>query len=114
MWVGCAAAGARIGGPQLGLQLSGAGVDLLKLLSITGHIEQNALVEVFPQQRADRCRNGVRQQIGPEVFRPDGVGLGLLVVLALVVAAGGHRKAEADNQPEQRQRGGQDKAEIFA
>src|SRR5262245_1151511 len=54
------------------------------------------------------------QQVGSQIFRADGVGLGLLEVLALVVARGRHREAEADQQAEQGQRGGEDEPEVLA
>ena len=58
-----------------------------------------------------RIRRG--QQPGPNEFRPDRIGLCLFLVLALIVPRDGHRKAESDDEGEQRQRSGQDNAEIF-
>src|SRR5215471_6239310 len=90
--VGCAKAGACTGGPQLGLQLRRLGIDLRKLLLITGGIEQDTLIQVVEKQRPHFRRIGGRQQAGPRVFCADSVGLLFLVVLTLIVAAQSHRK----------------------
>ena len=99
-------------GPQLGLQSSRIGIDLPKLLLIARFIEQNALIEIILQQCAHFRRIGGRQQVCPDVFRADRVGLGFLVVLALIVPADSHRKAESDDEAEQRQSGGHDNIQI--
>ncbi|WP_426406858.1 hypothetical protein [Bradyrhizobium ganzhouense] len=50
------------------------------------------------------------QKIGTQVFSPDRVGFCFLEVLAPIVAIGGHRKPETNNQGKQRQRSRKDLA----
>jgi len=88
-------------------------VDLLELARVAACIEQNTLIYVALQQLTHFCGVGRRQQACPNVFRTDRIGLLRLIVLALVVSGDGHRKAEPDNEAEQRQRSGKDDAEIF-
>jgi hypothetical protein len=86
------------------LQLSSIGIDLPKLLLIAGPVEQDTPIEIFAERRTHSRRVGLRQQVGSEVFCADRVGLCLLIILALIVAAYGHRKAESDDEAEQCQR----------
>ena len=66
------------------------------------------------EQRAHFRRIRRRQQVGAHVFGADRVGFRFFEVLALIVTADRHRKAEADDEAEQRQGRGQDHAEILA
>jgi len=43
-----------------------------------------------------------RKQVGSGIFDGDGVGLGLLVSLAKIVAVDGRRKTEADDETQER------------
>ena len=89
-----------------------AGIDLLKVLFIEGRIEQDPLIKVVSQQPTQFRAIGSGQQVGPDVGGADRIGLGLLEVLALIVPADGHGKAESDDESEQRQRCRQDNVEI--
>ncbi len=100
--------------PQIGLQLAGLCADLPKLPSIAGHVEQDSLIDVAPQQRAHALAIGGREQVGPEIFRSDRVGLAFLKGLAFIVPAHRHRETEADDEAEKRQRGGQDDVVVVA
>jgi hypothetical protein len=93
---------------------TGVGCDLAQVHGVVRAVELDALVQVARQQAAHLVRIGGRQQARAQVFGADGVGLFLLVGLARVVAADGHREAEADDQAEQRERGGLDDGEVFA
>jgi hypothetical protein len=79
---------------------------------MAGVIKQDTLIDVVPQQRMYSCRVGGGQQVGPEVFCADCVGLCSLAILTLLVSAYSHRKAESDDEAQQRQRSGQDNAEV--
>jgi hypothetical protein len=57
-----------------------------------------ALIEVSPQQSSHSLSIGSRQEVCPDVFRPDGIGFLLLKVLALIIPGHGHRKGEADDE----------------
>ena len=98
--------------PQLDLQSIGGGIDLPKLLLTPGVIKQDTLIDVVPQQRTYSRRVGGRQQGSPEVFCVGCVGLCPLAILTLLVSAYSHRKAESDDEAKQRQRSGQDNAEV--
>ena len=76
--------------PELALQLRRIGVDPPELGAIAGRVEQDALIEILSQQLAYSRRFGSGQQVGPDILRPDGVGLRLLLGLALIVTADGH------------------------
>jgi hypothetical protein len=56
------------------------------------------------------CR---RQKVGAQDFGPNRVGFRFLEILTLVVAVGGHRKAETYNQCEQRQGSREDDAQML-
>ena len=107
------AGGRQHGGPKCCLQLGGLGIDGGHLGRI-GRVEAHALLGVLPQQRAHLGGGLGGQQLGAQVFGADRVGLGLLVGLALVVARAGHRETEADQQPQQGERGRQDHVEVLA
>ena len=47
-----------------------------------------------------------RQQFCPKIFRPNGVSLLLLVVLALIISANSHGKGESNEEAKERQRSG--------
>ena len=72
-------------GPQIGLQLVSSIIDLPQLILIAGFIEQYTLVEILNQQGTHSRRIGGGQQVCPDIFRANRVGLCLLVVLALIV-----------------------------
>ena len=112
--VGCAAAGATTAHHRSACKRAVAAFDLPKLLVVAGRIEQDALIDVAREQRLHPRRVSGRQQVGAQILRTDRVGLLFLVELALVVPADRHREAEADDEPEQRQRGPQDDAEVVA
>jgi hypothetical protein len=87
--------------------------DLLKLVLIAGLVEQNALVEIVSQKCTDSCPIDSRQQVRPDVFCANRVGLCLLIVFPLIVSVSGHRKAKSDDEGEQCQDGGHDKIKIM-
>src|SRR5258708_33350718 len=86
-------------GPQLALQLSRIGIDLPKLLLTTGPIEQDTIIEVVPKQCTYSGRVGGRQDVGPDVFCANRVGLFLLIILTLLAPAYGHRKLKPMMRP---------------
>ena len=100
--------------PQISLNFRRVGVDLPELLRIAGGVKQDSLVEIAPEQRTHSRRVPGGQQIGPHVFRADRVGLRRLELPALVVTADGHRKAEPDDEAEQRERRTLHDAEVLA
>src|SRR4029077_3929891 len=64
---------------------------------------QYTLVEIVLQQFPHSCSVGSRQEVRPDIFSANRVGFCLLVVLALIVAVDGHRKAESDDESKQSQ-----------
>jgi len=105
--------GGADGGPEVGLELRGVGVDVVETAS-TGLIEEDALIKVFAEEGTD-LRGGVGgEEVGAEVLGADGVGFGLLVVFPLVVTADGHGEAEADDEAEEGEGSSEDDAEVFA
>jgi hypothetical protein len=96
--------------PQLVLQLSSNCIDLPKLLLVAGPIEQDPLVEIFPEKRT-HCR---RQAAG----RPGGILCRSRWPLPPCNSCADRSglwpsKAESDDEAEQCQRSGQDNAEVF-
>ena len=77
-------------------------------------VVKNTLIEVGAEQFADAGGIGGREQIGTDVLGADGIGFGLFVVLALVIAANGHGKTEADNQAEKSEGRGEDDVKVVA
>jgi hypothetical protein len=69
---------------------------------------------IVPEQRTHSRHVGGRQQVCSDVFRTDCVALRLLQVFALIVPGNGQRKAESDDETEERQDGGHDNTKIFA
>ena len=111
---GCAIAGVLTADHRSVCSLRDLRIDRPQLLRVSRRVEQHALVEIRLRAAAHFRRIRRRQQIGADECGADRVGFGLFEVLALVVTADRHRKAEADDEAEQRQRRGKDYAEIFA
>src|SRR5215472_18225054 len=75
-------------------------------------VEQHALICILPEQVSNAGAGACWQQVSSYVLGADCVGLGFFIILALVVAANGHRKAEADQESQQCQRRSQHNTEI--
>jgi len=106
--------GSLNGGPHLGLELGGLGVDCLEVGLIAGAVEVDAEVEVLSELGTNAGGVGGGEDAGTDVLGADGVGLGFLIVAALVVAADGHGEGEADDEAEEGEGAGLDKAEVVA
>ena len=68
----------------------------------------------MPKQGADMRGVGCGQQVGTEVLGADRVGFFLLKVFALIIAAGRHREAEADDETEEGETGGEEHTKVLA
>src|SRR5215468_233391 len=77
-------------------------------------VEQHALICILPEQVSNAGAGTCWQQVSSYVLGADCVGLGFFIILALVVAANGHRKAEADQESQQCQHRSQHNTEIVS
>ena len=111
--------GVAVAGPTTAAHNSSCSLAVRLLMSpvsefVEDRVVLDSQVEIGLEQRPKLGRVGCRQQVGPDILRADRVGLGLLQVLALVVASRRHREAESDDQAEQRQGGSLQDAEVLA
>jgi hypothetical protein len=88
--------------PEIRLQLAGPLVNPRSPSIVVSDVEQDALVEVVAEKFAHVCGIHRRQKVSAQDFGPNRVGFAFLEILALIVAIGSHREAEASDQCKQR------------
>ena len=111
---GSGGSGDAHGGPEVVLDLYRIAIDRLEVVAVASFVVLDAKGKIFFQEIAGAGGVVEREEVDAEIFGADRVGFGFLVVLALVVAADGHRKTEADNEAQQGEGGGEDDVEVAA
>ena len=99
--------------PKSGLQLGRPFGQLLALIVILVEVKLDPQARVLGKELADVCSIGGGKKIAAQYFSSNGVGFRLFEILALIITIGRHRKAEADDQAEQRQRSREDDTKMF-
>src|SRR4029077_18507326 len=89
-------------------------IDLLKPGKIADLVECDSLVQIFSEQSLGSSGITGRQQVKAEILGANRVGLFLFAILALIVAADCHGKAEPDDDAQQCEGGSLNYAEILA